>query len=248
MQTKIYPDYETLSAAVAQIMFDKIKQKPTAVICLASGHTPLLPCQLFVQKANDEHLHISETTFIGLDEWVGVPPENEGSCHYFLYNTVFNPLILQAGQIHVFNAMADNLQAECETMDEVIKHNGGIDLMIVGIGMNGHIGFNEPGVAFTNYSHVINLDETTLSVGQKYFSTETNISKGITIGLQHLMNAKQVLLIANGEKKAPIIKKTIEEEVSNKIPATIMQTHKNGIIMIDAAAASQLSKNYLHEV
>ena len=248
MQTKIYTNYETLSAAVAQIMFDTIQQKPNAVICLASGHTPLLPCQLFVQKANDEHLHISETTFIGLDEWVAVPPENEGSCHYFLYNTVFNPLGLQAGQLHVFNAMAEDLKAECETMDEVIENNGGIDLMIVGIGMNGHIGFNEPGVAFNNYSHLIDLDETTLSVGQKYFSTETNISKGITIGLQHLMDAKQVLLIANGEKKAAIIKKTIEEKVSNKIPATIMQTHNNGMIMIDAAAASELSKNYLHEV
>jgi galactosamine-6-phosphate isomerase len=256
MQTKIYPNYETLSAAVAQIMFDTIKQKSTAVICLASGHTPLLPCQLFVQKANDQHLHISETTFLGLDEWVGVPPESEGSCHYFLYNTVFNPLILQAGQIHVFNAcpgqdgrtMAEDLNAECETMDAVIEHNGGIDLMIVGIGMNGHIGFNEPGVAFNNLSHVIELDKTTIEVGQKYFPAATTLSKGITLGLQHLMNAKQVLLIANGEKKAAIIKKTIEEKVSNQIPATIMQTHSNGIIMIDAASASQLSKNYLHEV
>ncbi len=242
METKIYPDYETLSAAVAQIMFDAIKQKPTAVICLASGHTPLLPCRLFVQKANDEHLHLSEATFLGLDEWVGVPPENEGSCHYFLYNTVFNPLGLQAGQIHVFNGMAEDLNAECTTMDEVIENNGGIDLMIVGIGINGHIGFNEPGVAFNKLSHVIELDKTTIEVGQKYFPAATTLSKGITIGLQHLMNAKQVLLIANGEKKAPIIKKTIEEEVSNQIPATIMQTHKNGIIMLDDDAAYLINK------
>ncbi len=242
METKIYPNYETLSAAVAQIMFDTIKQKPTAVICLASGHTPLLPCQLFVQKANDEHLHISEATFLGLDEWVGVPPENEGSCHYFLYNTVFNPLILQAGQIHVFNGLAEDLNAECETMDEVIENNGGIDLMIVGIGINGHIGFNEPGISFNNLSHVIELDKTTIEVGQKYFPAATTLSKGITIGLQHLMNAKQALLIANGEKKAAIIQQTIESEVSNQIPATIMRTHKNGIIMLDDAASSMINK------
>ncbi len=241
METKTYPDYETLSAAVAQIMCDNIRQKPTAVICLASGHTPLLPCRLFVQKANDEHLHISEATFLGLDEWVGVPPENEGSCHYFLYNTVFNPLGLQAGQIHVFNGMAEDLSIECETMDDVIENNGGIDLMIVGIGMNGHIGFNEPGVPFNHLSHVIELDKTTIEVGQKYFPAATTLTKGITIGLQHLMNANKVLLIANGEKKAAIIQQTIESEVSNQIPATIMQTHKNGIIMIDAAASSLLS-------
>ena len=240
MQTKIYTNYETLSAAVAQIIFDTIKQKPSAVICLASGHTPLLPCQLFVQQANDTHLHISETTFLGLDEWVGVPPENKGSCHYFLYNSVFNPLGLQAGQIHVFNSMVDDLLKECETMDEVIANNGGIDLMIVGIGMNGHIGFNEPGVSFNNLSHVIELDKITIEVGQKYFPAATTLSKGITIGLQHLINAKQVLLIANGEMKAGIIKKTIEEKVSSQIPATIMRTHSNGIIMIDAAAASLL--------
>ncbi|MBY0478648.1 MAG: glucosamine-6-phosphate deaminase [Chitinophagaceae bacterium] len=242
METKIYPDYETLSAAVAQIMFDTIQQKPTAVICLASGHTPLLPCQLFVKKANDEHLHISEATFLGLDEWVGVPPENEGSCHYFLYNTVFNPLGLQAGQIHLFNSMADDLSIECITMDEVIENNGGIDLMIVGIGMNGHIGFNEPEVSFTNLSHVIELDKTTIEVGQKYFPAATTLSKGITIGLQHLMNTKQVLLIANGEKKATIIQQTIESEVSNQIPATIMQTHKHGVIMLDDAASSKINK------
>lgn len=241
METKVYPDYETLSAAVAQIMFDTIQQKPTAVICLASGHTPLLPCQLFVQKANDEHLHISEATFLGLDEWVGVPPENEGSCHYFFYNVLFNPLGLQAEQLHVFNSMTDDLSTECKMMDKLIEEKDGIDLMIVGIGMNGHIGFNEPGVSFKNLSHVIELEKSTIEVGKKYFPAVTTLTKGITIGLQHLMNAKQVLLIANGEKKAAIIRKAIEEELSNQIPATIMQTHSNGIVMIDESAASLLS-------
>lgn len=238
MKTKVYPNYETLSEAVAQIMFDTIKQKSNAVICLASGHTPLLPCQLFVQKANDKHLHISQATFIGLDEWVGVPPENEGSCHYFFYNILFYPLGLQVGQLHVFNSMDDDLSTECEMMDKLIAEKGGIDLMIVGIGMNGHIGFNEPGVSFKNLSHVIELEKSTIEVGQKYFPTVTTLSKGITLGLQHLMNTTQVLLIANGERKATIVKKAIEEEISNQIPATIMQAHSNGIVMIDEAAAS----------
>jgi galactosamine-6-phosphate isomerase len=242
MEIKIYNNYETLATVTANAMITLIQQKPNAVICLASGHTPLLPCQAFVKKVKEQNIDISKVTFLGLDEWVGVPPDNEGSCHYFLYNTVFKPLNLKPNQVHVFNAMANDLAAECKKMDNIISTKGGIDLMIVGIGMNGHIGFNEPGVSFTNYSHVIELDETTIQVGQKYFPSAITLSKGITIGLQHLMDAKQVILIANGEKKAAIIKQTVEEKVSNQIPATIMQTHTNGIIMFDEAAAS-LIKN-----
>jgi galactosamine-6-phosphate isomerase len=242
MEIKIYNNYETLATATANAMIALIQQKPNATICLASGHTPLLPCQAFVKNVKEQNIDISKVTFLGLDEWVGVPPANEGSCHYFLYNTVFTPLNLKPNQIHVFDAMASDLTAECKKMDNTISTKGGIDLMIVGIGINGHIGFNEPGVSFTNYSHVIELDETTIQVGQKYFPAAITLSKGITIGLQHLMQSKQVILIANGEKKAAIIKQTVEQKVSNQIPATIMQTHANGIIMVDEAAAS-LIKN-----
>jgi galactosamine-6-phosphate isomerase len=241
MEIKIYNNYETLSDATASAMLQLIQQKPNATICLASGHTPLLPCQVFVKKVKEQNIDISKVTFLGLDEWVGVPSTNEGSCHYFLYNTVFTPLNLKPHQIHVFDALANDLASECKKMDNVIAAKGGIDLMIVGIGMNGHIGFNEPEVSFTNYSHVIELDKTTIEVGQKYFPAATTLTKGITIGLRHLMDAKQVILIANGEKKAAIIKKTVEEKVSSQIPATIMQTHTNGIIMIDTAAASMIT-------
>jgi galactosamine-6-phosphate isomerase len=240
MEVKIYTDYETLSDTVANAIVDLIKEKPTAVICFASGHTPLRTCQLFVQKIKEQKMDVSQVHFIGLDEWVEVEPDNEGSCHYFLYNTIFIPLEIAASQIHVFDAMSNDIEQECKKMDTIIESKGGIDLMIVGIGMNGHIGFNEPGVSFANYSHVINLDETTLTVGQKYFSTATNISKGITLGLQHLMESKKAILIANAERKAEIIKKTIEEKITNQIPATIMQQHNNGFIFLDEAAATLL--------
>lgn len=246
MKIEVYENYEALSEAAAEVMVLAIKQKPNAVICFASGHTPLLACRLFVKKIKKQSINISAVSFLGLDEWVGVAPDNEGSCHYFLYNTIFNPLNLQSNQIHVFNALANDLTEECKKMDTVIAGKGGIDLMIVGIGMNGHIGFNEPGVSFSNYSHVIELDETTIAVGQKYFSSSTVLSKGITIGMHHLMDAQQVLLMANGNKKAVIIKQAIEEKVSEHLPATIMQTHRNGIIMVDQEAASLLSANSPH--
>ncbi len=243
MELKIYQDYHALSEATASEIIDLVKNKPDAVLCLASGDTPRLTCQLFAEKALQQKTDLSRITFIGLDEWVGVPPENEGSCHYFFQHEVFEPLHFSANQINLFNAMSANLEKECQKMDKVIAEKGGIDLMIVGIGMNGHIGFNEPGVSFDNYSHVIELDDTTLTVGQKYFKTAVSLEKGITLGLKHLQESKKVILIANGTKKAGVIKKTVEEKVSNSFPASIMQKHSNGFVMIDEEAAGLLNRN-----
>src|SRR5688572_3810825 len=240
MQLKIYDDHQGLSDAAANDIVELAKIKPSAVLCLASGETPRLTCQLFVQKVKKEKLDISQLTFIGLDEWVNIPPDNEGSCHYFFRNELFNPLSIPEKQIHLFDAMSDKLQEECRKMDAVILEKGGIDLMIVGIGMNGHIGFNEPGVSFDNYSHVIDLDETTLSVGQKYFKSAVSLQKGITLGLRHLQESKKVLLLANGTKKAEVIKKTVQGETISSFPASIMQKHSNGFVMVDEEAAGLL--------
>ena len=127
-------------------------------------------------------------------------------------------------------------------MDKFIGEKNGIDIMLVGIGMNGHIGFNEPGASFVNLSHVIELDEITKSVGQKYFTEKMELGKGITIGFKHLLNAKKVFLMANGSKKAEVIKKTVERPVTENFPASIMQQHENGVILVDDEAASLLSK------
>ena len=242
MQLKIYDDHHKLSDAVADEIMSLVKTKPGAVLCLASGETPRLTCQLFVQKVKNEKLDISQLTMIGLDEWVNIPPSNEGSCHYFFKNELINPLHIPEKQVHLFDAMSDKLEDECRRMDALIRNNGGIDLMLVGIGMNGHIGFNEPGVSFDNYSHVIDLDETTLTVGQKYFKSKATLQKGITLGLKHLQESKKVLLLANGAKKAGVVTKTVEEEVTNTFPASIMQTHANGFVMVDREAASLLKQ------
>ena len=240
MQLKIYKDHHGLSEAAANEIIDLVKNKPGAVLCLASGDTPRLTCKLFAEKAIKEKLDLSRITFIGLDEWVGIPPENDGSCHYFFQHELIEPLHFSADQVHLFNAMSPDLQAECRKMDNIIFEKGGIDLMIVGIGMNGHIGFNEPGVSFDNYSHVIDLDNTTVSVGQKYFKTAVSLQKGITLGLKHLQESKKVLLLANGEKKSGVIKKTVEGEITSSFPASIMQKHSNGFVMIDEEAAGLL--------
>jgi galactosamine-6-phosphate isomerase len=242
MLLTIYKDYDELSAHVASEIIELVNNKPQAVVCFASGDTPRLSCQLLAARAIKEKTDFSKCTFIGLDEWVGIPPENEGSCRFFFESLLLKPLNFSLSQIHLFDAMSNDPLQECRRMDEMILARGGIDLMIVGVGMNGHIGFNEPGVSFNNYSHVINLDESTISVGQKYFKGPVVLKQGITLGLKHLLESKKVFLIANGVKKADVIKKTIESEITNNFPATIIRTHPQGVIMIDEAAAALLSK------
>lgn len=241
MNFKIYKDYEALSEATAVIIVETIREKPNAVICIASGDSPRLACKLFCKKVKEENLDVSKFFFVGLDEWVGLSPATFGSCHNDFQKRLIQPLGLASSQYHLFNAISNDLKKECEEMDAVIKDKSGIDLMIVGIGMNGHIGFNEPGVDFNLQSHVICLDETTVTVGQKYFQQEVKLEKGITLGLAHLMNSRKVLLVANGVRKASVIKKAIVEKITNQFPASIMQQHINGYIIVDEAAASLLT-------
>ncbi len=241
MQLNIHKDYETLSSHAADEIIRLVKTKPDAVLCLAAGDTPRLTYSLLAQRATQESVDFSLCTFIGLDEWVGIPPENEGSCHFFLRNQLFNPLHISSSQIYLFDALADDPNKECKTMDDIISEKEGIDLMLVGVGMNGHIGFNEPGVSFDKYSHTIDLDKTTQSVGQKYFAQSTALKKGITLGLNHVKQAGKVLLIANGAKKAEVIRKAIEGEVTVDMPASVIQIHQQGLVIIDEQAASLLS-------
>lgn len=240
MKTICFKNYQELSAHTAGEIADAIKEKPSLLLCMASGHTPALTAELLVKKLLDEKIDYSQITFLGLDEWVGLPRENEGSCYHFFTTKLFEPLQLKPSQYFLFDALSGDLKTECTKMDAVIAGKGGIDLMLVGIGMNGHIGFNEPGTSFTALSHVIELDDTTKSVGQKYFKEKTVLHQGITIGLGHLMNAKKVFLKADGQRKAEVIQKTVEGEVSESFPASIMQQHANGFVLVDEEAASLL--------
>lgn len=241
MNLTVFPDYSALSAAVADEIIRLLEAKPNAVICMASGSTPKGACSSLVEKINAGGLAFPEFFFVGLDEWVGLPPELPGSCRYDFKTRLFDPLGMPASRYHVFDGTAADLQQECEIMDRVIRDKGGIDLMIVGIGMNGHIGFNEPGVDTGLHAHVTDLHETTITVGQqKYFSEPVVLTKGITLGLATLMDAKKVILMASGGSKAEVIHKTLNGPVTNSFPASIIRQHPGGYVWVDADAASTL--------
>lgn len=240
MTVRIFEDYESLSGAVAEFMLDIIRQKPDAAICVPSGETPKGAFRHFISLIRQQNTDLSRVTWIGLDEWVGISSDNPGSCGNFLQTWLFSQLEVNAASVHLFNGMADDLKEECHKMDSVIRALGGLDFILVGIGLNGHIGLNEPGVSPDLHAHVMELAPTTRQVGQKYFQEDTALTKGITLGLKHLLEAKTALLIANGEKKAAIIRSTVAGPISMDIPSTVMHKHGNGLIYVDMAAAGQL--------
>ena len=238
----IFDNNAALSEQAAELIFQLIKNKPNAVICMASGESPMLTYQLLSKKLlEDKQISVQNLCIVGLDEWVGITPENTGSCSWFLHTYIIEPLGLKTDQFRIFDGLTKDHKSECKAMDDFIKANGGIDLMVLGVGLNGHLGFNEPDVNPELYSHVIELDPITRSVGQKYFQKETQLTQGITIGLQHMQEASQVLILASGLKKAPIIKKTLEEPVNIGVPSTLIRKHPNGLVFIDREAASLLS-------
>jgi glucosamine-6-phosphate isomerase len=244
MKIQVFKTYETLSKRAADEMVGTIQSKPDAVICMASGHSPQRACEIFAQLVQQKKVDLANVHFVGLDEWVDVSADDPGSCQFFFRKNIIQPLSVKESNCHLFDVSSKDLNSECSKMDRIIAELGGIDLMVVGIGMNGHIGFNEPGVSFDLKSHVIELDATTQEVGQKYFSEKKLLKKGITLGLEHMMQSREAILVANGLKKATIVSKALSEPVSNRVPASILQNHSNSLILLDVEAASGLPENY----
>lgn len=238
MDIKILENHEELSEFTAKYLIEFIKNKPDATLVLTSGDTPKLAYRKMVELGKD--VDFSRVTIIGLDEWVGIPPESEGSCRYIVEENLLKPLNINPENYTFFDCLAENLNPECWRIDNLIFEKGGLDLILVGIGLNGHIGLNEPGASFENYCHISDLEEITVSVGQKYFTESTPLTQGITIGLKHLLEAKIAILMASGSKKAEIIEKTVKSVVSESLPCTVFQKHTNALIFIDKDAASNL--------
>ncbi len=232
-----YENYEELSAAAASLIIEVLRKKTEALICIASGDTPLGVCKYLAKSAPEL---FSKCTFVGLDEWVGMDENDEGSCKFGIYQYLLKPLNIPQERIKYFDAKASDLELECEKINQFIASHGGLDVMLVGVGMNGHIALNEPNTSFETYAHVSDLEEITISVGQKYFTKPTILTQGITLGLQHLQEAKYPILIANGTKKALVIQKALTQEITEAFPASIIQKIPHSLVMIDHEAAQEL--------
>jgi glucosamine-6-phosphate deaminase len=235
-----FVNFDQMSRAAADLVIKQVKQKPSSLICFPSGESPSGMFNYLVADAATGKVNFDECWFVGLDEWVGMDKDDEGSCTNFLLKNFFTPAQVKSERVMFFDAKAANLDAACDAMDDFIKEHWPLDIMAVGIGMNGHIGLNEPGTDFNLYAHHAPLAPITVEVGQKYFKQQTTLTEGITLGLKYLQEAKLPLLLAGGLKKATIIKQALQGEVSPDLPATIFQTLPQAYVMLDGGAASEL--------
>lgn len=240
MKTFISPDYAQLSQAVAQTVIECVNAKPDALICIAGGDTPLGVFAALVEAQNQGRIDFSRTQFLGLDEWLGLGKADKGSCREMVWRHFFDKLTLRDEQICFFDGLTHNPQAECKRVDGYIEKYGPIDCIVLGIGMNGHIGFNEPGASLENTCHVIDLDPVTQTVSVKYFGVQRNVKQGISLGLKTILAAKRIVLMASGEKKAEIVVQTVNHPASKDIPSTLVKTVPQASLFVDKAAAGAL--------
>ncbi len=241
MKIEIHPNYQSLSKATAALIIDYVKSKPDSLICLASGHTPIGVFESLKQAIDAKEVDLSQCTFLSLDEWLGIDPTDSGSCLSMLHKDCFAPLSIKKEQVVFFDVTAADLNIECERINSLIEDNGGLDIMLVGVGTNGHIGMNEPGSSFESYAHVSELAEETKKVGQKYFSKATSLSNGITLGLKHLREAKLPIVMASGLKKAAILSAGLKVIATEDIPVSVVNLITEGFVMLDQEAASMLN-------
>ncbi|HEY5408997.1 MAG TPA: glucosamine-6-phosphate deaminase [Ginsengibacter sp.] len=243
MQVAVGETYKSMSEKCADDLLEFIQSIKDPLLCTASGDTPKGMYAELIKQVQEKKIDISNWHFIGLDEWAGMNGTDEGSCRYHLDNDLFRPLQVAEDRIIFFDGRSNNLQAQCDGIEDYIHLMGGIDVAILGLGMNGHVGMNEPGTLPELYSHVADIDAMTQAVGQKYFKNEQQLTKGLTLGLATLQEASFLMLLANGNKKAAIIKKVLEADASPQLPATLLITHKKICIYLDKEAAALITKN-----
>ena len=219
-------NYEKMSRDAANVISAQVIMKPNSVLGLATGSSPLGTYKQLIEWYEKGDVDFSKVTSVNLDEYVGLDGSNEQSYRYFMDNNFFNHINIKKENTFVPNGCADDLAAEGENYDKRIKELGGIDLQLLGIGLDGHIGFNEPDRYFVKSTHVVDLHESTIKANSRFFANEDEVPKqAITMGMVSIMQAKKILLIANGEAKMEILEKAFYGSITPEIPASILQLH-----------------------
>jgi galactosamine-6-phosphate isomerase len=241
MKRFITGTYAELSQQAAEDLLQLTANKEEPIVCTASGDTPAGLYNALFDKVKNKQADIGSWYFVGLDEWVGMNGDDQGSCRFHLNNQLFNRLQIADDRIIFFDGKARDLEKECEAVESFVFQHGGMDVAIVGLGMNGHIGMNEPGTSPNKRSHVTALDPITQKVGQKYFTQAQELTAGITLGLGTLMESKYIMLLVSGSHKAAIVKQMLEGEITEDVPASLLRNHPGLRIYLDKEAAQLLS-------
>ncbi|MCI9297027.1 MAG: glucosamine-6-phosphate deaminase [Lachnospiraceae bacterium] len=234
-------NYEDMSRKAANIISAQVIMKPDCVLGLATGSTPIGTYKQLIEWYNKGDLDFSGVTTVNLDEYRGLPRESDQSYYYFMHENLFNHINLQKGRSFLPDGTEPDSEKACSNYNAIIRQVGGIDLQLLGIGRNGHIGFNEPDDHFSLETHCVDLTPSTIDANKRFFEKEEDVPRqAYTMGIKTIMQAKKVLLVASGEDKAKAIYDSFYGPVTPSVPASILQYHKNVYVVADEAALSMI--------
>lgn len=234
-------DSANMSREAANIISAQIILKPDCVLGLATGSTPIGLYKQLIEWYQKGDLDFSEVRTVNLDEYKGISRENDQSYYYFMHQNLFDHVNIPEGNTHLPDGMALDPEKECDRYNNLIQSMGGVDLQLLGIGHNGHIGFNEPGDSFDKQVHCVNLTESTIEANKRFFASADEVPRqAYTMGIGNILQAKKILIVANGEGKAEIVKKAFFGPVTPQVPASILQLHQDVVLVADEAALSKV--------
>ena len=233
-------DYEECSKVASEIFIDAIKQNPNIVLGLATGSTPIGTYKNIVKAYEDGDSSFKNVRSYNLDEYVGISRENDQSYYYFMHDNLFNHVDINEENVHVPYAYEGKYEESCKAYTEELKKVS-VDIQLLGIGANGHIGFNEPGTSFDQETFIVELTEKTREDNKRFFASIDDVpTHAITMGIADIMRAKKVVLIACGENKAEAVKMLLSQEVTTDFPASALHNHNDVVVVIDEAASKLL--------
>lgn len=234
-------DYQDLSRKAANIIQAQIILKPNCVLGLATGSSPVGTYQKLVEWYQKGDMDFSRVSTINLDEYKGLSPDNDQSYRYFMNTNLFNHINIDKAKTFVPNGLEEDSKKACTEYDQIIENMGGIDLQLLGLGHNGHIGFNEPSDVFFSGTHCVDLFPSTIEANKRFFASEADVPhQAYTMGIRSIMLAKKIVMLVSGEDKADILKRVINGPITPEIPASVLQLHRDVIIVADEAALSKL--------
>lgn len=242
MQVHIFKSAAQVGQAAAAMIAAQILRKPDSILGLATGSSPIPTYQNLITMHRAGVLDFSQTISFNLDEYVGIDPQHPCSYHRFMHDNLFSQVNMKPENIHIPDGNAADLSAAAQAYDDAICAAGGIDLQLLGIGHNGHIGFNEPGEHFVYGCHEVRLSQSTIEANTRFFDSAEDVPRSaVSLGVGSIMQARQVLLIATGADKAEAVRRALEGEVSPQWQASILRTHPDAVFLLDEASASLLT-------
>lgn len=240
MEVKIFNNADELAVACAEIFSDIISKKPDCVLGLATGASPVKTYNELIKKYNNNEISFADVKTFNLDEYCNLPREDKNSYYTFMHENLFNKVDIKEDNVHILDGNAEDADAEAKAFDATIDAAGGIDIQLLGIGTNGHIGFNEPCDTFSDGTFKVKLTDSTIKSNSIYFENDSMPRYALTMGINSIMKAKKIVLIATGASKADAIKATVDGEVTPMVPASVLQNHPDAVLLLDKEAAKLL--------